>query len=168
MSRKSRPHRGEPGNHQEGVLMKPRGEMTDPLVAVGQQFLDVLKAIEELANALREGAPDQPVHGAILLQQFFEIAEQIAATVPSTATGAFTQVQFLRSLLVYPGSEDEQPRLRRLVEQTLVNLGEGLQSMGERRMVKSIMLSRAAVVFGVALSLLAMLAILVVRHAVFP
>jgi hypothetical protein len=102
------------------------------------------------------------------LQQFFEIAEQIAATVPSTATGAFTQVQFLRSLLVYPGSEDEQPRLRRLVEQTLVNLGEGLQSMGERRMVKSIMLSRAAVVFGVALSLIAMLAILVVRHAVFP
>ena len=69
---------------------------------------------------------------------------------------------------MYPGREDEQPRLRRLVEQTLVNLGEGLQSMGERRTVKSIMLSRAAVVFGVALSLIAMLAILVVRHAVFP
>jgi hypothetical protein len=57
MSRKSRPHRGEPGNHQEGVLMKPRGEMTDPLVAVGQQFLDVLKAIEELANASLSSAP---------------------------------------------------------------------------------------------------------------
>ena len=67
------------GQPSGGCSYEAAGEMTDPLVAVGQQFLDVLKAIEELANALREGAPDQPVHGAILLQQFFEIAEQIAA-----------------------------------------------------------------------------------------